>query len=571
MIEKEWIIKSRGDEEKVALLADKLNIGKTLANLLIQRGVEDYDIAHAFFRPSMDNLHDPFLMKNMKKAVARLQLAIKRKERILIYGDYDVDGTTSVALVYSFLHRRYDRLEYYIPDRYNEGYGISYKGIDYAVNNNITLIIALDCGIKANQKIKYANQRGIDVIICDHHTPGNDIPEAYAVLDPKQKDCGYPFKELSGCGVGFKFLQAYSGEQNIDSNELNEYIDLVAVSIASDIVPIIDENRVITFFGLKKLTENPLKGLKAIMKISGLEGHVVHVEDIVFKIGPRINAAGRMESGKKAVELLISEDLGMATDMSYKINSFNTQRRSVDNTITQEALNLIEGRPELRNKKTTVLYNPDWHKGVIGIVASRLIETYYRPTVILTKSNGFATGSARSVFGFDLYQAIDACSDLLESFGGHMYAAGLTLRPENVKKFMKRFEEYVSNNILPEQLIPKIEIDSELKFSEITTNFFKILDQFRPFGPGNMAPVFFTENVSDVGRGKLVGTNSEHLKLDLIHEETPFTPITAIAFNPAHYWSEIKKGGSFDVAYSISENTFMGKTNLQLQVKDIKL
>ena len=336
-------------------------------------------------------------------------------------------------------------------------------------------------------------------------------------------------------------------------------------------MPIIDENRVISYFGLKKLAENPLKGLKAIMKIAGLEGDVVHVEDIVFKIGPRINAAGRMESGKKAVELLISEDLSFAADMGHKIDVFNTQRRSVDNTITQEALNSIEGKPELQKRKTTVLYNPEWHKGVIGIVASRLTEVYYRPTVILTRSNGFATGSARSVYGYDLYQAIDACSDLLESFGGHMYAAGLTLKPENVKKFIKRFEDYVSSTISAEQLIPKIEIDAELKFSEITTKFFNILDQFRPFGPGNMAPVFFTENVTDNGRGKPVGTNREHLKMDLIHEDTPFSPITAIAFNQAHHWPEIKNGVPFDVAYAVTENTYMGKTDLQLQIKDIKI
>ena len=569
-MEKEWIIKSSGDEKVVEELAKELNIGRSLCNLLVQRDIDTFDKAKAFFRPALDNLYDPFLMKDMDKAVERLLLAIKRSEKILIYGDYDVDGTTSVALVFSFLKKYYSKLDFYIPNRYNEGYGISYKGIDYAMENGITLIIALDCGIKANQKIDYANQRGIDFIICDHHNPGSEIPKAYAVLDPKQKDCKYPFKDLSGCGVGFKFMQAFASSRQIDFGELMEYIDLVTVSIASDIVPIIDENRVIAHYGLKKLSENPTNGLKAIMKISGLEGKIVHVDDIVFKIGPRINAAGRMESGKQAVELLISEDFSFAVDMSYKINSFNNQRRNVDNTITQEALQIINNNPDFQNKKTTVLYNPVWHKGVIGIVASRLTETYYRPTVILTQSNGFATGSARSVYGFDLYQAVDACSDLLESFGGHMYAAGLTLKPENVKKFSKRFEDYVTAHIIPEQLIPKIEIDAELKFSEITTKFYKVLEQFRPFGPGNMAPVFFTENVSDVGRGKPVGNNSEHLKLDLIHEELPFTPITAIAFNQAGHWKTIKKGVPFDVAYSIAENSFMGKTNLQLVIKDIK-
>lgn len=568
-MEKEWVIKSRGEEKEVSSLATELNIGSSLGNLLFQRGVKTYDDAKAFFRPSFENLHDPFLMKDMDKAVSRLELALERKEKIMVYGDYDVDGTTSVALVYSFLKRRYDKLDFYIPDRYSEGYGLSYQGIDYALNNNFTLIITIDCGIKANQKIEYATQRGIEVIICDHHNPGSEIPKAYAVLDPKQKDCKYPFKELSGCGVGFKFMQAFSLKNGIDQQEVYEFIDLVTVSIASDIVPIIDENRVLAYFGLKKMTENPLKGLKAIMKISGLEGKNVHIDDIVFKVGPRINAAGRMESGKKSVELLISDDTAFANSLSHKINDFNIQRRSVDNNITQEALQFIQNNPQFKQKKTTVLFNPSWHKGVIGIVASRLTETYYRPTVVLTQSNGFATGSARSVFGFDLYQAIDACSDLLESFGGHMYAAGLTLKPENVKKFMVRFEKYVSEHITAEQLIPKLEIDAELKFSEITPKFFKVLDQFRPFGPGNMAPVFFTENVSDSGRGKPVGANNEHLKLDLIHEDTPFTPITAIAFNQAHYWESIKKS-SFDVAYSVSENSFMGRTNLQLLIKDIK-
>ena len=569
-MQKEWIIKSKGDETEVSLLANELNIGFALSNLLIQRGIKTYDQAKAFFRPSLENLYDPFLMKNMDKAVKRLALAIKRKEKILVYGDYDVDGTTSVSLVYSFIKKRYTNLEYYIPDRYDEGYGISYSSIDHALKNNITLIIALDCGIKAVEKVAYATQRDIDFIICDHHTPGDIVPDACAVLDPKQKDCNYPFKELSGCGVGFKFIQAYVIQEKSDINEIYDYLDLVAVSIASDIVPIIDENRILAHFGLNKLYSNPQTGLKAIMKISGIEDRAIKVEDIVFKIGPRINAAGRMESGKNAVELLVSDDIKFATEMSLKINAFNTQRRNVDTNITQQALQMLQKNSEFKSKKSTVLYNESWHKGVIGIVASRLTETFYRPTVVLTQSNGFATGSARSVDGFDLYQAIDACSDLLESFGGHMYAAGLTLKPENVKKFTQRFEDYVSSNITPEQLIPKIEIDAELKFSEITSKFFRILEQFRPFGPGNMAPVFFTENVTDIGSGKPVGANTEHLKLDLIHEDTPFTPVPAIAFNMAYHWPAIKDGTAFDIAYSITENDFMGKKSLQLVVKDIK-
>ena len=519
-MEKYWKIKECSNKAEIDKLAAELNIESVMTNLLVQRGITNFELAKAFFRPSLENLHDPFLMKDMDAAIDRLDAAIKKGERILIYGDYDVDGTTSVALTYSFLHKFYNNLDYYIPSRYAEGYGVSFQGIDYASEHKITLIIALDCGIKAMEKINYAKEKNIDFIICDHHTPGKVLPEAAAVLDPKRADCKYPFKDLSGCGVGFKLLQAFSIRNNIPFEELTPYFDLLAVSIASDIVPIIDENRIFTYFGLKKLQENPCTGLKAINCVAAIEDKPITVEDIVFKIGPRINAAGRMESGKQAVDLLISNNPEEAFVLCDKINVHNQTRRNIDKSITEQAVKEIE-QSNARYKYSTVLYNPDWHKGVVGIVASRLIETYYRPTIVLTESNGFATGSARSVDGFDLYEAINSCSDLLESFGGHMYAAGLTLKRENVQKLRDRFEEIVRETISPEQLVPQIEIDAELNFPEITSKFYRILKQFEPFGPGNMNPVFFAENVADNGSGRRVGVSGEHLKLNLIQENNP--------------------------------------------------
>jgi single-stranded-DNA-specific exonuclease len=568
-MQKYWKIKESGNRGLIEKLVTELNINHVLANLLVQRNITSFEQAKSFFRPSFDDLHDPFLMKDMDKAIDRLDKAIINNEKILIYGDYDVDGTTSVALVYTYLRKIYNKIDYYIPDRYSEGYGVSFKGIDYAAEHGISLIIALDCGIKAVEKIKYANKKGVDFIICDHHTPGNTLPAAIAVLDPKRSDCGYPFKELSGCGVGFKFLQAYSITKNLSFEELIKYIDLVAVSIASDIVSITGENRVLTYFGLKKLEENPCVGLRAIKYVSGIEDKPLSIEDIVFKIGPRINAAGRMESGKQAVDLLISDNPEEAMLLCEKIDTHNQARRNIDKNITEEAFKELEIHSP-HYKYSTVLYNPNWHKGVVGIVASRLIETYYRPTIILTESNGFATGSARSVDGFDLYEAINDCSDLLESFGGHMYAAGLTLKRDNVQKLKDRFEEVVRSRITPEQLVPQIDIDGELNFSEITPKFYRILKQFEPFGPGNMNPVFFAENVADNGQGRKVGITGDHLKLNLIQEENPFEDIPAIAFNQGKRFNKITGGATFDIAYSVTENHFRGTTNLQLNIKDFK-
>jgi single-stranded-DNA-specific exonuclease len=488
-MEKKWVIKDQGDIAVVKQLAVALDVSESLANLMVQRYITTPQEAQAFFTPSLDYLHDPFLMKDMNIAVDRISTAIKKNEKILVYGDYDVDGTTAVALVYSFLKEQYSNVDYYIPDRYKEGYGVSLQGIDFAAKNNCKVVITLDCGIKAVEKIHYAKTKGIDVIVCDHHYPGEDIPKAIAVLDPKQPGCGYPYKELSGCGVGFKLIHAYSKVLGIPFSNITHYLDLVAVSIASDIVPITGENRVLTYFGLKQLNESPRTGLKEIIKEAEVF-RMLTVEDVVFKIGPRINAAGRMETGSKAVDLLVSNDVKLANGISKEINNFNIERRTVDRIITTEAMRMISEDQRRVNAKTTVLYNPAWKKGVIGIVASRLIETYYRPTVILTESNGFATGSARSVQGYDLYQALEACSDLLESFGGHMYAAGLTLKKDNIEPFIERFEQYVNSTITEDQLMPRIFIDTELSFSEINEEFFRVMSQFQPFGPENMSPVF---------------------------------------------------------------------------------
>ena len=569
-MEKNWVIKSLGAPKYVDKLSEELNIEKVLVNLLVQRNIRTYDGAKAFFRPSLDDLHDPFLMKDMDKAIERIDKALDSKEKILIYGDYDVDGTTSVALVYSFFKKFYDQIDYYIPDRYEEGYGISYKGIEFAIENHYSLIIALDCGIKAVEKVKFAREKGIDFIICDHHTAGDDIPEASAVLDPKRPDCTYPYKELSGCAVGFKLAQAYANNKNIPQEEVYDLLDLVAVSIASDIVPLTGENRVLEFYGLKKLNEKPRKGLKAIIKLSGIENKEINVSDIVFKIGPRINAAGRMESGRRSVDLLIANNDDLAMEMGLEINTYNQERRNIDASITSEALQIISSDPDLYNRKTTVLFNSAWHKGVVGIVASRLTETYYRPTVILTESNGLATGSARSVAGYDLYQAIESCSDLLENFGGHMYAAGLTLKVGNVPIFRERFEKIVADTILPDQLIPKIEVDGVISLNDITPKFYRILKQFEPFGPENMRPVFITENVVDNGDSRLVGSNSEHLKLCLIQEDDPYKVNDAIAFHQSEHFKRIKKGIPFDICYTIEENEYMGNITLQLKIRDIK-
>ncbi len=569
-MDKNWILKSQGDGEVVKSIAAELGITKTLATLLVQRGVRTFEESRSFFRPDLANLHDPFIMKDMDKAVARIQVALEKKERILVYGDYDVDGTTSVALVHTFLNSFYDSLDFYIPDRYHEGYGVSKEGIDYARETGANLIIALDCGIKAIDKVKLAKHHGIDFIICDHHNPGDEIPPAVAVLDPKQTDCPYPDKDLSGCGVGFKLIQGFAAKNNIPFEELIPYLDLVAVSIASDIVSVTGENRILAHFGLKQLNKSPRTGLKAIIELAGIVDKEITIDDVVFKIGPRINAAGRMESGKSAVSLLIAKDKESAKVMGAKVDAYNSDRRDIDTSITQEALDIINQDPELQKLKSTVLFNPKWHKGVIGIVASRLIDNFYRPTVVLTESNGFATGSARSVFGFDLYQAVEACSDLLVNFGGHKYAAGLTLKVENIPKFQKRFEEIVSETIAADQLIPIVEIDTEIALSEIDAKFFRILKQFEPFGPENMAPVFLTENVADNGTGKIVGNTGDHLKMNLIQEEDPYKVYQAIAFQMGNLHKKINNGQGFDICYSVEQNAFMGRTNLQLNIKDMK-
>ncbi|RKE03560.1 single-stranded-DNA-specific exonuclease RecJ [Marinifilum flexuosum] len=568
-MEKRWVINEPGDEETVGALMESLGVDRVIANLLVQRGITNFDMAKAFFRPSLDDLHDPFLMKDMTKAVDRLVIAMEKQERVMVYGDYDVDGTTSVALVYTYLKSHFDFIDYYIPDRYSEGYGISKTGIDYAAENNISLVIALDCGIKAIEKIAYASEKGVDFIICDHHTPDENLPNAVAVLDPKRSDCEYPCDVLSGCGVGFKLMQGLANRKKWQFDTLIPLLDLLAVSIASDIVPITGENRVLTYFGLKQLNENPRLGLKTILNLAGVTKDL-SVNDIVFKIGPRINAAGRIQSGNHAVQLLIAEREEAATLIGDTINGLNEDRKELDHSITDDALERVAKSKTLLEKKSTVLFDRNWHKGVIGIVASRMIETYYKPTVILTESNGFATGSARSVDGFDLYNAISACSDLLENFGGHKYAAGLTMKIENVSVFQQRFEEYVCENITDDMLVPQIKVDASIKLSDITPKFFRVLKQFEPFGPKNMTPVFISEKVVDYGYSRPVGRNKEHLKLSVVDDIREGDVKGGIAFSMGKLYSKISSGSPFDVCYSLQENEYMGKVETQLMVRDIK-
>ncbi len=551
-------------------LSVALNVNMVIARLLVQRGIKTFDEAKEFFRPRLSDLHNPFLMKDMDKAVERLELAIANKEKVIIYGDYDVDGTTSVALMYSFLKPRIEEIEYYIPDRYSEGYGISPKSINYAIDNGFTLIVALDCGIKAVEKIAGAKVRGLDYIICDHHNPGDEVPPAVAVLDPKQVDCNYPYKELSGCGVGFKLAQAFCQKNNLEQEEIYDLLDLLVVSIASDIVPITGENRVLAYYGLKRLNSNPGIGLQTMIDLAGIADTEITISDIVFKIGPRINASGRIEHGKTSVQILVEEDEEKAVLIGKEIDSFNEIRKTLDRDITQDALDMVEQSEELQEMNSTVLYNRDWHKGVVGIVASRVTEKYYCPTIILTESNGLATGSARSVRDFDLYEAIGQCSDLLESYGGHMYAAGLTMKIENITEFKRRFEEIVTKQITDLQQTQTIEIDAKITLSEITPRFYRILKQFAPFGPRNLSPVFITEDVFDAGTSRLVGKNQEHLKLDLVEPDVNSGIFPGIAFNQSEAFELLTSGLPFDVCYSISENEYRGKTNLQLFVKDIK-
>lgn len=573
-MEKRWSLKTAGDEALVNQLMADLGIDRVLANLLVQREIKTFDEARKFFRPSLTDLHDPFLMKDMDKAIERLEKAIGNNEKILVYGDYDVDGTTAVSLVYSFLKKqtelkgKLDLIDYYIPDRYAEGYGISFLGIDFAKENNFTLIIALDCGIKANDKVDYATERGIDFIICDHHRPGETLPNAAAVLDPKRADCNYPFDELCGCGVGFKLVQAYAQKNNIPFEELAEYLDLTAISIASDLVPVVGENRILCYYGLQEINKNPRKGIKSILDLANIKKSV-GVNELVFTIGPRINAAGRIQTGRNAVALLISDNQEHAKTSGININTTNTERRALDLTITQHAISLIEGDMEMQKRKSTVLFHTDWHKGVIGIVASRLIEKYYRPTIVLTESGGKATGSARSVKDFDVYNAIEACSDLLEQFGGHKYAAGLTLKLENVPAFQQRFEEVVCSTIEDHLLVPEIEIDAELDLTAITPKFYRILKQFEPFGPENMAPVFISKGLTDKGYIRIVGNN--HLKMDLHPAQSPQYSFPTIAYGQAHHFDDVLRKKMLSACYSIEENEFNGRVTLQLNVKDLKI
>ncbi len=587
-METRWVLNETVKNQQIADLSKVLNIDENLATLLVQRGICTYEEAKTFFRPSLSQLHDPFLMKDMDKAVERVLRAINEGEKVLVYGDYDVDGTTAVALVYTYLKPFFKKkkIEFYIPDRYEEGYGISYKGIEYAAANDFKLIIALDCGIKAVERIDYANSKGVDFIICDHHRAGDVIPNAVAVLDAKRPDCYYPYDELSGCGVGFKLITALSMKGLGKIEQVYELLDLLAVSIAADIVPITGENRVLAYFGLKQLNKKPRPGIEAILQHANIyrreEEQVdeddnaltreLTISDLVFLIGPRINAAGRIDKASDSVRLLIAEKKDHAEKLAASINDLNDMRREFDNRITEEALGMIDDNPALRNAKSTVVFNENWHKGVIGIVASRLTDYYYRPTIVLTMANDLITGSARSIRNFDIYDAIDNCSDLLEHFGGHKYAAGLSMKPENLKEFSQRFEAYVAEHLVEEDFVPELEVDLNINFRDITPKFMRILNQFAPFGPGNMAPVFCTDNVIDAGGSRPVGSH-RHLKLTVIQQQDKgqgALPFSGIAFQKGDLFDRISTGEPFSICYHLEYNTWQGRTTLQLNVKDIK-
>lgn len=542
-----------------------------ISELLVQRGITTVDEAERFFHPSLRYLHDPFLMPGMDRAVERLNKALGSKERILVYGDYDVDGTTAVALVYKYIRNFYSNIDYYIPTRDDEGYGISNAVIDMAAEQGVKLIIILDCGIKANAEIAYARSLGIDFIICDHHVPDEELPGAVAILNPKLEGSTYPCSHLSGCGVGFKFMQAFAMSNALAPADLEGMLDLVAVSIAADLVPMVDENRVMTYHGLRRLNSNPNLGLRAIIRICGLTGKEITISDVIFKIGPRINASGRMQSGREAVELLVARDSTDALHRARAIDQYNRDRKELDKRINEEANDIISQRGEAEaDKKALVIYNKNWHRGIIGIVASRLTELYYKPSVVLTLSNGLATGSSRSVQGFDVYRAVESARDLLENFGGHTYAVGLSLKEENIPEFSRRFEEYVAKNILPSQRQPLLEIDAVITFSEITPTFFAMLNRFNPFGPGNQKPVFCTRNVKDFGTSKLVGRRSEHIKLELV-DDTSGKVYNGIAFNMARHFEHIHAGLPFDICYTIEDNKhYPGGGALQLQIKEIR-
>ncbi len=609
MKDKHWIIREDYDLETVEKLAASLGVDKIIATLLVERGVTTFDEARRFFRPALDQIHDPFLMKGMKEAIARINAAIERQERIMVYGDYDVDGTSAVALVYSYFKELDPNIDFYVPDREREGYGISYQGIDYAAQTGVRLIIALDCGIKAMEQIDYAKERGIDFIIGDHHLPGDEVPQAVAVLDPKQADCPYPYKELSGCGIGFKIVEAHLEQrmgvrlcdlpEQLDDTRLQrqedlklrllKYLDLVAVSIASDIVPIMGENRVLAYFGLRVLNTKPRAGIEAILKY----GHVdrrkaepseqteqtdkskagyfekeLTVTDLVFLVGPRINAAGRIRSAFDSVRLMLTEDTNIARRLAEDINSYNLERKELDTSATEEAKRRIEKDPFYQGRQSLVLYDPGWHRGVVGIVASRIVEAYYKPTIVFTRgSDDLITGSARSIGEFDVHLALEKCADLLEHFGGHKCAAGVSLRQENMRAFVERFENLVREGMGPEEAVPEIEVDAELGFSQITPKFLRILKQFAPFGPENNVPVFVTRELVDTGNARIVGTN--HLKLNAIPIAERSAPYPAIAFQMGECISRVRRE-RFDLCYNLEENYWRGRTEIQLNVKDIK-
>jgi single-stranded-DNA-specific exonuclease len=565
VINMRWTLKPKPPEDKVKLLAQALNVEDFVATLLVQRGIETFEEARQFFRPTLEDLHDPYLMKEMDKAVERIELAIKNNENILVFGDYDVDGTTAVSLVSSYLKTYYPNVATYIPDRYDEGYGISFKGINFADDNGFSLIIALDCGIKSIDHVGYAKERNIDFIICDHHRPGEFLPDAIAVLDPKRDDCNFPYDELCGCGIGFKLIQALGKNRNQTIEDLVEYLDLVATAIAADIVPMTGENRILAYFGLQVINSNPRPGIKAL--ILQIKKKTLDITDVVFIIAPRINAAGRIKHGNEAVKLLTEFDFEQAQEFAAEIEIYNSERKDLDKQITNEALLQIEENLE-KERFTTVVFQEDWHKGVIGIVASRLIETYYRPTLVFTKSGDKYAASARSVKGFDIYNALESCSEHLEQFGGHMYAAGMTLLEENYQLFKDDFEKVVQKTIPTDLLTPEISIDAEIDFSDITPKLMRILKQFEPFGPENMTPVFLTKQVKDSGYGKSIGQNEEHLKLFV--KQNNSEGIAAIGFGLGNKLETIKNRNPFDLVYSIDENEWNGTTTIQLRLKDIQ-
>ena len=560
-----WTLKPKPEPLKVKALKEALNVDDITANLLLQRGIESFDDAKNFFRPSLEHLHDPYLMKDMDKAVSRIEAAFANNENILVYGDYDVDGTTSVALMSSYLKTRTPQVATYIPDRYDEGYGVSFKGIDFASDNDFSLIIALDCGIKALDKVAYAKEKNIDFIICDHHRPGDTIPDAVAVLDAKQSDCNYPYKELCGCGVGFKLIQALASNEGKTVEDLIEYLDLVATAIGADIVPITGENRVLAYYGLQVVNSNPRPGIKAILE--QVNKNEFTITDVVFIVAPRINAAGRMKHGNYAVTLLTETNEDLAKKYAAEINDYNLDRRETDKLITEEALQLIEKLNE-KDRLTTVVYQENWHKGVIGIVASRLTETYYRPTLVFTKSGDKLAASARSVVGFDVYNALEACSEHIEQFGGHKYAAGLTLKEENYEAFKQAFEDVVTKTIEPRLLVPEIKIDAQINLEDITPKFYRILKQFAPFGPGNMMPVFMTDNLKDTGYGKCVGEDDKHLRVTVKQDNN--SSFVGIGFGLGDKIDVIKNRATFSAVYSIDENEWQGTVSLQLKLRDIK-